>query len=213
MELRSAFRYSVREMLYISRIHLLIRFAWAFASFLFIYSFAFCPGTAQAADDRNPPSPADEDKKANTSTKTPDSSPFFEKSSIPYVPVGSARTKKTVIAFPDIRLEKITETSLAKTIFETVRNDLQFMDLFNFLDRAAFVENPSQSGIIPKSFKFSDWKKIGADFLIKSSLSLDEPNKTLALETYLYDIQGEKQVLAKRYLAPIKDVRAIAHTF
>ena len=70
------------------------------------------------------------------------------------------------------------------------------MDLFTFLGSAAFVEDAAQAGIVPNSFKFSDWTQIGAEFLIKSSVSIDA-NQNLALEAHLYDTQGAKQVLAK----------------
>jgi TolB protein len=129
-----------------------------------------------------------------------------------YIPIGSARTKKTVLAFPKIRSQNQMSLNLAKTLAETISRDLDFMDLFKFLNPAAFVEDESKTGITAESFKISNWTGIGAEFLIKSSVSI-EPNQILAFETYLYDTFGAKQVFAKRYLAPIKDVRIIAHTF
>src|SRR5689334_145814 len=54
----------------------------------------------------------------------------------PYIPVGSAKTKKTVIALPELQGDR----SVAKQIRETVENDLAFMDLFKFLPSSAFVE-------------------------------------------------------------------------
>src|SRR5208283_2973379 len=70
----------------------------------------------------------------------------------PYIPVGSAKTKKTVLAFPEIQGDR----ALGRTISETTTNDLAFMDLFRFLDTAAFVE-PSTAGITLDTFKLSDW--------------------------------------------------------
>ncbi len=130
----------------------------------------------------------------------------------PYIAVGSARTKKSVIAFPEIRMTHSGTASYAKTISEAVVNDLSFMDLFKFLGSSAFIEDSKTAGIDPGSFKFSDWTKIGADFLIKSSLTL-EPNQTLSFEAHVYDTQSTKQVLAKKYIAPAKEAKTIAHTF
>ena len=130
-----------------------------------------------------------------------------------YIPVGSAKTKKTVIAFTDVR-EKAGSESLQnqrKSIFETVQSDLSFMDLFKFLEPSAFLENSSKAGIAPGTFKMTDWSTIGADFLIKAEVSVEPQG--LSLDAYLYDTQGNKAVLAKRYLATIGDTKVLAHSF
>ena len=129
-----------------------------------------------------------------------------------YIPVGTAKTKKAVIAFPEIRTQNDTGKSLGKSISETVVTDLNFMDLFKFLESSAFVEDASKAGITLETFKLSDWTGIGTEFLIKSSLTTDS-NQNITFEAHLYDTFGAKQILAKKYTAPIRDVKTIAHTF
>lgn len=141
----------------------------------------------------------------------------------PYIQVGTAKTKKTVIAFPEIRLKNLPENlpknlndkqkiePFIHVLNEVVTNDLLFMDLFLFLDHGAFIEDASKAGLAPGTFKFGDWSSIGADFLIKSSLSLD--GEMLVFETYFYDLHGSKGLFAKRYLAKFKDVRTLGHSF
>jgi TolB protein len=123
----------------------------------------------------------------------------------PYIPVGSAKTKKTIIAFPDIK----GDSALAKTISETVTNDLAFMDLFKFLSSSAFVE-PASAGITLDTFKLSDWTSIQAEFVLKTAVKREGRN--LALEAYLYDTFGAKQILAKRYVADASEIKTVAHT-
>jgi TolB protein len=123
----------------------------------------------------------------------------------PYIPVGSAKTKKTVIAFPDIKGDR----ALGKQISDVVNNDLAFMDLFRSMPSSAFVE-PSSAGITLDRFKLSDWTSIGAEFLVKASAQMEGGN--LVLEAHLYDTFGSKQVLAKRYVAAGGEARTIAHT-
>jgi TolB protein len=130
-----------------------------------------------------------------------------------YIPVGSAKVKKAVLAFPEVRSQNGTTKSLAKTIAETVTHDLTFMDLFKFLDDSAFIEDPSKAGITLETFQMKDWKGIGAEFLIKSSVTLAEDSQNITFEAHLYDTFGPKQVLAKRYTAPKSEVKNIAHTF
>ena len=124
----------------------------------------------------------------------------------PYISVGQAKTKKTVIAFPEI----LGAPDAAKTVHDTVVSDLQFMDLFKFLDRAAFVEARG-TGITADRFKMTDWNSIGAEFVAKAAATREGGN--VVLEAYLYDVQGAKQVLAKRYIAAAGDSKTLAHTF
>jgi TolB protein len=129
----------------------------------------------------------------------------------PYIQVGAAKTKKTVLAFPEIHVKAGDRSApLAKTMHERIENDLAFMELFRFLSPAAFVETAT-AGIAPGSFKFSDWTSIGTEVLVKAALSTEGEN--LVLEGYVYDAAGAKQILAKRFIAAASDSRVLAHTF
>jgi TolB protein len=127
----------------------------------------------------------------------------------PYIAVGGAKIKKTIIAFPEIKIQGDT-SGIAKSVQETVSNDLLFMDMFKFMGASAFIE-PQAAGITLDSFKLSDWSSIGAEFVIKAKITPEGGN--VALEGYLYDVAGAKQVLGKRYVAARTDVKTLAHTF
>ena len=130
----------------------------------------------------------------------------------PYISVGTARTKKTVIAIPVPRTTGGASSASAKTILETLKNDLAFMDIFTFLSPSAFVENTSTAGILPGTFPFKDWTSIGAEILVKSELSSNS-NQNITLEGRIYDPKTEKLLLAKKYLGESSDARTVAHTF
>jgi TolB protein len=127
-----------------------------------------------------------------------------------YIPVGSAKTKKTVIAFPQILTPDGSAVTASRTLDETLTNDLSFMDLFRFLPRTAFIEK-QPAGIAPNTFKLSDWTSISAEFLIKSSAVIQGDD--LVLEGHLYDTYGAKEILAKRYVGLASDAKTIAHSF
>ncbi len=133
----------------------------------------------------------------------------------PYIQVGTARTKKTTLAFPSIRSSNKIAENLAKTLSETVIADLNYMDMFNFIGTSTFTEDPTKAGIAPDTFKWTDWTQLKAEFLIKSSISVTSTSESqnVTLEVHLYDIIESKQVLAKRYIAPKKELKTIAHTF
>ncbi len=127
-----------------------------------------------------------------------------------YISVGAAKTKKTVLAFPDVRVLSPREGAFAKIITETTTNDLTFMELFKFLPASAFIEDSAKSGLTLGTFKMTDWSAISSEFLLKTSLTPEGAG--IALEAYLYDVAGAKQVMAKKYVAAQADVKTLAHT-
>jgi TolB protein len=129
-----------------------------------------------------------------------------------YISVGSAQIKKAVIAFPEIRNQDTATGLLAKGIRDIVIKDLQFLGIFSFLDPIAFIEKPTQAGILPDSFKMNEWSAIGTEFLLKTGIS-QSLDKTLVLETHIYDVTNSKQIFSKRYVAPSHDMKNIAHSF
>jgi TolB protein len=129
----------------------------------------------------------------------------------PYIPVGTAKTKKTVIAFPEVRVASGASggaSAAAKAIQETVENDLTFMDIFKFLGKSAFIE-PATAGITADKFKFTDWTSIGAEFLVKTQASIADG--ALSLEAHLYDTHGAKEVFARKYVAQPNDAKSVGH--
>lgn len=127
-----------------------------------------------------------------------------------YIQVGQAHAKKTVIAFPDIRASGSNADTLSREIHETVTNDLTFMDLFSFLGSSAFVE-PSSAGMTMGTFRFTDWSSIKAEILVKSQLTVS--GNSMSLEGYIYDVNGSKQLLGKRFVAASSEPKTLAHTF
>ncbi|MCM2278545.1 MAG: Tol-Pal system beta propeller repeat protein TolB [Oligoflexia bacterium] len=130
----------------------------------------------------------------------------------PYIPVGTARSKKTVLALAATRVTG--DGALAKhaqNIRDTVNNDLAFMDMFQLLSPAAFIEDAKTAGLTPETFKMGDWSSIGAEILVKSGLALEGGN--LSLEAYVYETASGRRLLGKRYVAAQGDAKATAHTF
>lgn len=125
------------------------------------------------------------------------------------IAVGEARTKKSVVAFPTIQATNDAEGKL-RSIRDVTMEDLAFSGLFDFLNPAAFVEDPNKAGITLGSFKFTDWSSIGAEFLLKGKGSVSASG--INLEIRLYAVQSGKELLAKRYSANSDTVRKVAHT-
>ena len=126
-----------------------------------------------------------------------------------YIPVGTARTKKTVLAFPAIQ-DASGRSDLTQAVFDTVTTDLTYMNLFRFLDKSAFVEDASHTGITLDRFKLTDWSSIGAEFLIKSAMVVD--GSAMKVEVHLYDTFGGKEILGKRYIGGLEEAKTVGNT-
>lgn len=130
----------------------------------------------------------------------------------PYIAVGQARTKKTILALPAVRFQGARTLQVdANTIQKSVLNDLTFMDLFKFMPEAAFIENAATSGIAPNTFKFSDWTSIGAEILIKGGVGQEGSN--LVFEGFVYDTTRARVIFSKRYIGKANEANIIGHAF
>lgn len=132
----------------------------------------------------------------------------------PYIQVGRAKTRKTVIAYAPIQAllpPGGDRNGIGTGIRKTVTNDLLFVDLFSFLPESTFLEKPEQAGIEPGSFAFSNWKSLNTEFLIKSKYTVE--GKTVTYETFLYDINKEKSILSRKYIGTVNDASVIGHSF
>lgn len=137
-----------------------------------------------------------------------------------YIKLGEARTKKSLLALP--ALQNLGSSSSSKDIaagneiFNVIKNDLEVSTYFQFIDKAAFLEDPSKKGLKPapgepNGFNFASWKQIGAEFLIMGGYS--SAGGDISLDIYLYHVGKASLVFGKKYKAPQSGARKLAHTF
>jgi TolB protein len=145
----------------------------------------------------------------------------FAEESQPYIKLGDARTKKSLLAFPPLQFQgSVAATpnfnSVGSDLFNIITNDLTVSGYFQFVPQSAYVEDPTHTGIRPipadpKGFKFQSWSSIGAEFLIRGAFTLAGPD--VNLEIYLYNVGKSELVLGKKYRGTVSAARRIAHTF
>ena len=90
-----------------------------------------------------------------------------------------------------------------KELADIIKDDLDFTGLFSCIDRAAYLENPSQA------FNAKNWTPIGVEAVVKGSITIE---KDLAVIASLYDVFEEKGVLRKEYRTEKSLLRPLAHT-
>jgi TolB protein len=138
-----------------------------------------------------------------------------------YISVGKAKAKKSLLAMPLFKALGSNATSkstvaLQSEIYKTVKNDLTVVGLFKIMNPNAFVEDPDKTSLRPypndaKGFKFTNWSSIGAEFLIRSGVSV--VGSEVKLESYLYYVPQAKLILGRNYSAPKSQARKLAHSF
>lgn len=114
-----------------------------------------------------------------------------------YIDISSPAFRKLPVA-----IQEFTGPS-GKEISDIIRNDLGITGLFAFIERAAYLENPSQP------FNPKNWTPIGAEAVVKGSVTM---TKDLVVTVSLYDVVEGKEILTKEYKAVKELLRPLSHT-
>lgn len=134
-----------------------------------------------------------------------------------YIDIDSPAGRKLPVAIQEFNINTSQAKNLdmsafaKKDIMATLASDLKFTDLFDVIEKEAYIEDPSTSDLKAKNIKFSDWRVIGAEILIKGSIKVI--GDTLAVEMRLYDTVKERLITGTRYIGKTNNPRIIAHRF
>lgn len=120
-------------------------------------------------------------------------------------------TKLAVADFV-VRTAPTSDTEEALKIFNQVLwTDLTFSAFFQMPSKSFY---PLKSIRSPQEVDFANWQvpTLDADFLIFGNLQVDSGRAVV--ESYLYDVKTQEQVLGKRYtISDAKLIRRVAHEF
>jgi len=124
-----------------------------------------------------------------------------------YIDVNSPLQAKIPIAVPAFRFEggDVTGRGLAKNMADTLSNALDFSGLFQLLDPAVFLQNPDEMGIAIQEIKFSEWRFLGADLLVRGSYRVQGERFELLIN--LFDVINQKLLLSRTYYNSVEDAR------
>lgn len=114
-----------------------------------------------------------------------------------YIDINSPAFKKLPVAVQDF------SGVSGKEIAEIIRNDLDFTGLFELIDIATYIENPSQP------FNPANWTPIGVETVIKGSI---QEVKDLIVTVTLNDVFEGKEIMRKKYTASRELLVPLAHT-
>jgi TolB protein len=124
-----------------------------------------------------------------------------------YIDINSPLQEKIPIAVPAFRFEggDVAGRPLAKNMADILSNALSFSGLFQLLDPAVFLQDPDKMGIAKEEIKFSEWRFLGADLLVRGSYRVQGERFELLIN--LFDVINQKLLLSRTYYNSLASAR------
>lgn len=101
--------------------------------------------------------------------------------------------------------------NVSETFGKVLKRDLTLSSFFRILDPASYIEDPQNSGYDIGQFNFGDWSSLGADYLVKGSVTRD--GDTIRVEALLFDVPQQRRVMGKKFTGNPHDVGEMARRF
>lgn len=129
-----------------------------------------------------------------------------------YIQVGKAKTRKTIVALPQIEITSAVKDSsgASQTILKTIKKDLLFMGQYYFVkdsllpSSSVFIEGQPHSQSL-----YAPWDKLQTDILVQSKIHF-ESNRFEVYAT-IHDIVQKKVILRKKYTALNSQAETTGH--
>ncbi|MBU0994727.1 MAG: Tol-Pal system beta propeller repeat protein TolB [Proteobacteria bacterium] len=130
-----------------------------------------------------------------------------------YINISNPFLNKIPIAVPFFRpmAEGSAEKKMAREASDLLSETLEFTGFFKILNRGAFLEEPSEKGIVASRINFRNWRTVGAELLITGGILIH--NDKVDMEFRLFDTFKEKLVIGKRYKGSPDDMRQMVRRF
>lgn len=113
------------------------------------------------------------------------------------------------IAIPDFKFLSSQSPHLAREMAGTLGHSLEYSGVFRPMDPRGFLEDPQSMGMTAGEIRFNDWKRLGADYLVRSSYEVR--GEDIRLEARLFDVFAGQMVVGRVYEGDSEDWRAMVH--
>lgn len=124
-----------------------------------------------------------------------------------YLSVGSAKTKKPIIALTPVSVASESAGAHLNKVTDTIERDLRFTELFQILPPTSYPQpRITKSDEIQKE----DWMKLGTDYISFGSARMEASR--LVMELRLVNIGTGNEVLGKRYTSEPQDLVLLGHS-
>ena len=129
-----------------------------------------------------------------------------------YIKIDQFSKEKFPIAITSL-LDKSAVTDqkgVGNQICSLIEKDLSFTDLFRFISKKTFLEDPLKSGFTVDKIDFANWAVLDAQALLKGWYSI-EKNGLISLEVHLYDVLTQREIFSKKYSFSSENMNGIIH--
>ncbi len=126
-----------------------------------------------------------------------------------YIEVGSPNFQPLPIAAAPFSYEPGAQAEAAE-IGQVLRSDLALSGIFDVLDPKGFLAD-SGEGLTASSIKFTRWRDIGAEGLVKALVR--KTSADTAGEFHLFEVRAGREVLFQVHRGPPAAARLLAHRF
>ena len=102
-------------------------------------------------------------------------------------------------------------SALGQRFAAALSRDLDLSGYFRVVDPKTFIEDPQQSGLTAAEVDFVGWAAIGAQAVVKGSITVT--GDTISVEFRMFDVPGRSEVaqVGKRYSGAKGDLPRMAH--
>lgn len=128
-----------------------------------------------------------------------------------YIDITQPSFEPLPIAVPEFKRQTSGREELAGEMAGILTNDLNISGVFRLADLSSFSGNLQEIGVTKEEIQFEQWRKLGAEFLVRGSYQIK--GSSLKLEMRLFDVVGAKLVVGKVYEGRIEDRRPMLHRF
>ena len=127
-----------------------------------------------------------------------------------YIDINAPGGKRMPIALPAL-VAVSADASLSTAIPKVIADDLRMTALFDVLPADAYLEKILPAHFAGKPLSFPDWKMIGAEAVVVGKV--EGRGGEIVVEMRLYDSTLGDLMAGRRYTAPARNYRGIAHKF
>jgi TolB protein len=117
-----------------------------------------------------------------------------------YIDIDSPTFRKfpiAIVEFQKLRPLLQKQEDLSNWFADGLSKPLDMTGYFNIINKKAFLEDQTTSGINVDRIHFTDWSTIGAEYLVKGGFSYK--GQQLEVEMRLFDVIKEEILVSKRY--------------
>ena len=100
---------------------------------------------------------------------------------------------------------------VSATFDKVLMRDLTLSSFFRIIDPKSYIEDPQNSGYDIGQFNFGDWTSLGADYLVKGSVTRD--GDKISVEALLFDVPQQRRMMGKKFTGDPHDVGEMARRF